>query len=168
MQHPTWITKLITTFLASLVALILPACDVANLPRIKPGISTQLEVRDLMGHPEFVHENEDGTITWEYSRQPAGVDCYMIRFDKQDVVSHFAQVLTPETYGKIQPGMTQNEVRRLLGRPGSKTMFDNLQEEIWAWRIRGDMPMDEAYFLVHFTQFDSTVKRTSQRVEPKG
>jgi outer membrane protein assembly factor BamE (lipoprotein component of BamABCDE complex) len=164
MKLPTWITVLV----ASLASALLPACDVVNLPKIQPGITTQLEVRSLMGNPGFVHQNADGTTTWEYSRQPAGVDCYMIGFDTQDIVSRFEQVLSPENYGKIQPGMTQNEVRRLLGQPGSKGTFANLQEEIWEWRIRGEMPTDETYFMVHFTQFDSAVKKTAQRVQPKG
>lgn len=163
MQLRYWLSAL----LASLCAAVLPACDVVNLPEIRPGITAQSEVRQRLGEPGFIHTDPDGSTTWEYSRQPAGVDCYMITFDDKAVVSRMEQVLTGENYARVRPGMTPVEIRRLLGQPGSKTPFANLGEEIWEWRIRGDMPLDETYFMVHFDLGDGLVRKTSQRVQPK-
>lgn len=163
MKSSGWITAAV----AAVASALLPACDIVNLPEIKPGVSTQAEVRARMGEPGFIHWNDDGTATWEYSRQPAGVDCYMISFDPAHVVTRLDQVLVPASYAKIRPGMSKDDVRRILGQPGSKAIFDNLGEDIWEWRIRGDMPTDETYFMVHFSLQDGGVKKTSQRVQPK-
>lgn len=163
MKLPTWIT----TATAAIIAAALPACDAVNLPEIKPGITTQAEVRARLGEPGFVHANDDGTVTWEYSRQPSGTNCYMVTFNKDLVVSQLEQVLTAANYARVRAGMSQDEVRRLLGAPGSKVVFDNLHEEIWEWRIAGMPPMDETYFMVHFDTDHGGVKKTSTRVQQK-
>lgn len=157
----------IATATAALAAALLPACDVVNLPAIKPGLTTAAEVRARMGEPGFVHPNADGTVTWEYSRQPMGVHCYMISFDRQQVVSRLEQVLSEGNYARVRAGMGRDEVRRLLGAPGSKQVFDNLGEEIWEWRIEGTPPIDETYFMVHFATGHGGVTRTSRRVAMK-
>ncbi|MDD2885516.1 MAG: hypothetical protein PHT48_10780 [Dechloromonas sp.] len=154
--------------LTALCTALLPGCDASHLAKIQPGTTAADAVRQIMGEPGFIHWNDDGTATWEYSRQPAGVDCYMISFDRAHIVRQIEQVLTPTTYGRIRPGQSRDDVRRLLGRPGSTMRFDNLGEDIWEWRIRGDMPTDETYFMVHFDLQQGGVKKTSQRVQPKG
>ena len=164
MKLPTWIAVIFST----LAAALLPACDMVNLPEIKPGITTQAEVRSRMGEPGFIHKNDDGTTTWEYTRQPAGVQCYMIRFDRQEIVSQLDQVLNEANYGKLRPGMSQSEVRQLYGQPARKQVFNNLREEIWEWRIEGEIPLDETYFMVHFDTANGVVKKSSKRIELKG
>ncbi|MBS4017235.1 MAG: outer membrane protein assembly factor BamE [Dechloromonas sp.] len=159
MKLPAWIAALLTA--------LLPACDMVNLPAIKPGITTQAEVRSRMGEPGFIHRNDDGTVTWEYSRQPAGVHCYMIRFDRQEIVTALDQVLTPATYARVTPGLTQDEVRRLLGQPASRQTFDNLGESVWEWRIEGDFRTEETFFSVHFDLADGTVRKAGQRIQQK-
>ena len=158
----------INAALAALAALLLPACDAVNLKDIRPGVTTAAEVRGRMGEPGFTHWNDDGTATWEYSRQPSGIQCYMISFDRQQVVSKLEQVLVPENYARVRPGMAKDDVRRLLGAPASKTVFDNLREEIWEWHVQGDLPTEEAYFMVHFDTGHGAVKKTSSRVAMKG
>ena len=164
MKLPAWITLAA----AALLSAVLPACDFVNLPEIKPGLTTAAEVRKRMGEPGFQHWNDDGTATWEYSRQPSGVHCYMISFDRQQVVSKMEQVLTAANYARVRDGMSKDDVRRLLGAPGSKVVFDNLREEIWEWRIEGMPPTEETYFMVHFDTTHGGVKKTSQRVAMKG
>ena len=159
MKLPAWIAALLTA--------LLPACDMVNLPEIKPGITTQAEVRSRMGEPGFIHRNDDGTVTWEYSRQPAGVHCYMIRFDRQEIVTALDQVLTPATYARVTPGLTQDEVRRLLGQPASRQTFDKLGESVWEWRIEGDFRTEETFFSVHFDLADGTVRKAGQRIQQK-
>lgn len=163
MKLPAWITTAAT----ALIAAALPACDAVNLPEIKPGLTTQAEVRSRMGEPGFVHWNDDGTATWEYSRQPSGTRCYMISFGQDNIVSKLEQVLNDATYAKVREGMSKDDVRRLLGAPGSKVVFDNLGEEIWEWRIEGTPPLDETYFMVHFDTGHGGVKKTSKRIQQK-
>ncbi|PKO35522.1 MAG: hypothetical protein CVU34_04315 [Betaproteobacteria bacterium HGW-Betaproteobacteria-7] len=157
----------LATLATALASALLPACDIVNLPQIKPGITTATEVLERMGEPGFRHWNDDGTATWEYSRQPAGVHCYMISFDRQQVVARLEQVLGDEYYARVRPGMSKDDIRRLLGTPGSRTMFDNLREEIWEWRIESLLPSEETYFMVHFDTAHGAVKKSSKRTEPK-
>ena len=164
MKLPAWIT----TALATIMATLLPACDAINLPEIKPGITTSAEVRARMGEPGFKHWNNDGTATWEYSRQPSGVQCYMITFGTDQIVITMEQVLNDANYARVRDGLSKDDVRRLLGAPGSKMVFDNLREEVWEWRVEGMPPMDETYFMVHFDTNHGGVKKTSKRVAPKG
>lgn len=164
MKLPAWITAATTAIGAAL----LPACDVVNLQEIKPGLTTAAEVRSRMGEPGFLHWNDDGTATWEYSRQPSGVHCYMISFDHQQIVSKVEQVLNDANYARVRDGMSKDDVRRLLGIPGSKVVFDNLKEEVWEWRIEGVPSIEETYFMVHFDTGHGGVKKTSKRVAMKG
>ena len=163
MKLPAWITAA-----ASAVIATLPGCDYVNMQEMKPGITTQAEVRARMGEPGFVHRNDDGTATWEYARQPNGTQCYMITFGPNQVISRIEQALTDANYGKVRPGMSKDDIRRLLGAPGTKQLFANLGEEIWEWRIEGMPPMEETYFMVHFDTDSGDVKKTSKRVQPKG
>ncbi len=160
--------RLGSAFLALFCSVFLPACDVVNLPEIKPGITAQSEVRSRMGEPGFVHHDADGSIVWEYTRQPSGRSCYMIRFDAQGVVSEMAQVLSPPYFSRALPGMKHEEIRRLLGQPARKQIFENLGEEVWEWRVTGENPLDDSYFNVYFNLHDGQVKKSGFRIEPKG
>jgi hypothetical protein len=160
MKLPSWITAAST----ALATALLPACDVINLPEIKPGITTASEVQSRMGSPGFEFQNEDGSVTWEYTRQPAGVTCYMITIGSNRIVEKMEQVLNAANYGRVQPGMSEEEIRRLFGAPASKMVFKNLGETIWEWHIEGTPPMDETYFMVHFDLTTGVVKKTSQRI----
>ena len=89
MKLPAWIN----TATAALAAAVLPACDGFNLQDIRPGITTQAEVRARMGEPSRVHWNDDGTAVWEYNRQPNGVHCHMIAFNRDNIVASGAEVV---------------------------------------------------------------------------
>lgn len=164
MKLPAWMC----TATAALASVLLPACDYVNLKEIKVGLTTQAEIRARMGEPGFVHWNDDGTATWEYARQPAGTNCYMITFGQDQIVRKLEQALNEQNYARIRDGLAKDDVRRILGAPGSKVVFDNLREEIWEWRIEGSIPMEETYFMVHFDTGHGAVKKTSRRVAAKG
>jgi hypothetical protein len=154
--------------LTALVAFILPGCDMVNLPEIKPGITHASEVRSRLGEPGAQYSNDDGSITWEYDRQPNGIHCYMITIGPDQIVQKMEQVLTEANFAKVRDGMTPPEIRRLFGRPGSIQRFNNLREDIWEWRVAGTIPTEETYFMVHFDTDSGLVKKTSKRVAMKG
>lgn len=164
MNRSNWIPAA----LAAITAAILPACDLVVLPEIKPGVTTGGEVRAKMGNPGFEFTNNDGTVTWEYTRQPAGVHCYMITLGPDQVVRKLEQVLNESNYAKAREGMTRDQIRRLLGKPANRMVFDNLREEVWEWHIEG-MPHNElTYFNVHFDTGSGLVKKAGKRVEVRG
>ena len=163
MRISTWIG----TAAATIGTALLSACDVA-VQEIQPGITSAAEVKARMGQPGFLHANSNGTTTWEYTRQPSGIHCYMITIGSNQIVEKLEQVLTEANYARIRDGMSHEEIRRLLGAPGSKVVFDNLGEAVWEWRIEGIPPTDETYFMVHFDLGSGGVKKTSKRVATKG
>lgn len=164
MSLSTWVTAAT----AAVAAALLPACDGITLQELKPGVSTAAEVRARMGNPNYEHRNDDGTVTWEFNRQPNGVECHMLTFDANQVLVKVEQVLTAAYQAKVREGMGKDEVRRLLGKPGQVQTFANLHEEVWDWRVAGTIPTEEAHFHVHFDTADGLVKKTSRRVEIKG
>jgi SmpA / OmlA family len=161
-------TKWIAAAAAALGAALLPACDGVNLQALKPGVSTAEEVRARMGPPSAEHANADGSVTYEYNRQPQGADCYMITIGRDRIVQRIEQVLTEANLARVQPGMDRDDVRRLLGGPGSVSQFPAVNEEVWDWRVAGMLPTEEAHFHVHFDAATGLVTRTTRRVEPKG
>ena len=57
------LNRLFAGLLSGLMALFLPACDGINLEKLKPGISTLQDVRDIMGPPTMEWADPDGTLT---------------------------------------------------------------------------------------------------------
>ena len=162
MKTSNWITAAIAA-----IATILPGCDSFVLQDIKPGVTTAVEVRAGMGNPGYEFRNEDGSVTWEFTRQPSGVHCYMITFDPGQIVQKVDQVLNETNYAKVQPGMSRDEIRRLLGKPARVETFNNLREEVWEWRIEGMPHNEETYFNVFFDTDSGLVKKAGKRVAMK-
>lgn len=163
MTIPCWL-RLVSP--AVLIA-TMPACDFIAMKELKPGISTATEVRARMGGPAQEYRNADGTVTWEFNRQPNGTECWMVTIGPDQIMQKIEQVLTEANFAKVVAGMDRDEIRRLLGAPGSKTTYRNTNEEVWDWRVKGMMPTEEAHFHVHFDVATGLVKTTSRRIEPK-
>lgn len=110
--------KRILAWLCGLLsALGITACDYINVKELKPGVSTSAEVRERFGPPHMEWRNEDGSLTWEFSRQPEGIECFMITIGPDQILRRIDQVLNEETFAKVQHGMNGDQVRRLLGKP---------------------------------------------------
>ena len=116
-----------------LAALLASACDPQRISELEPGRSTEVDVRDRFGVPDNVWD-ADGLRTFEYNRQPAGQVNYMIDIGTDGRLVAVRQVLTPQNFARIQPGMDMAEVRRLLGKPAKVTPFDLKRETHHDWR----------------------------------
>lgn len=150
--------QLLLRLCALLAALGLPACD--GVTRLRPGISSAAEVRNIMGEPGMEWQNPDGSRTWEYSRQPEGKECFMLTLGPDAVLQSVEQVITPENLARVRPGMGKDEIRRLLGKPRSVQAYALKQEEVWDWKTGREVATDQ-FFNVHFDP-DGRVFRTSQ------
>ena len=150
--------RFLVALFAPLAALV--GCD-AGISQLKPGVSTATEVRSVMGNPTFEWKAPDGSTTWEFARGPEGVVTYMVDLGPDSVMRAIRQVLTEAYFAQIRPGMRQDEIRKLIGRPGQTMPFPNLQEEVWSWRFEQSHG-NPWFFNVHFAP-DGAVKRTSQQ-----
>jgi len=155
-------------FLALLCAILttlgLPGCDHVALKALQPGVSTAREVRERMGPPNQEWPNEDGSVTWEYSRQPQGVECFMATIGPDQILRSIEQVLTEANFARIEQGMTREDVQRRLGRPARTEFFQLKQEHVWSWLIDQRMPGQRVYFTVSFNA-DGRVVRSGPFTE---
>ena len=156
--------RLLTGALAGVVAAFLPACDMVNMDKLRPGLTTMSEVHAIMGPPTMEWLDPDGSATWEYPRTPNGVVNYMLDFGPDDVLRAVRQVLTEENFARVQPGMTREAVRRLLGQPAHEYHFALKHEDVWDWRQQ-DVSGSDVFFNVHFSP-DGRVTHTSRNLAP--
>jgi hypothetical protein len=160
------IKKLFAGLFSGLIATAFSACDGLALQDLKPGVSTDRDVRNRMGRPTREWKDADGTQTWEYPRTPEGIVNYMIVIGPDNVLREVRQVLTEENFGKVTAGMSKEDVRRLLGQPAHELYFPLKKEHVWDWKWKIESSMD-IFFNVHFDD-DGHVVKTSSNFVPKG
>ncbi len=122
---------MLTTLLA-----LLAGCDQQRIEQLQPGVSVEADVRRVFGEPTQVTERADGGKLLEYPRQPEGHTNYLITMGADGTLQSVVQTLTPQNFARVQPGMAQDEVRRLLGIPAQKRRFAmKPDEDVWEWRF---------------------------------
>ena len=125
----------------------LVGCDPQRIAELEEGVSTEADVRASFGEPEKIWEASDmaetplpgaaaepGARTLEYNRQPEGQVNYMITIGADGKMSALRQVLTPQTFARVLPGMRMEQVRKMLGKPMKVTPYPLKQETHYDWR----------------------------------
>ncbi|MGN6669608.1 MAG: outer membrane protein assembly factor BamE domain-containing protein [Trinickia sp.] len=124
--------------------------DALLLKGLTPGVTTEAQIRDQMGQPETERDAPDGSKRLEYPRGPQGTATYMVDIDAQGKLIAVTQVLTAANFAKVRVGMTQDEVRALLGKPGEVAVYRLKPETVWSWKWQEGGPSGDAFFNVHF------------------
>ncbi len=150
---------------ASALLLALAGCDQQAIKELEEGVATEADVRARFGEPEKIWDAPDGGRTFEYNRQPAGHRNYMITIGADGKMSALRQVLTPQNFAKVQPGMMMEEVRKMLGKPARITPFERQGEVAYDWRYL-ESPNTHMVFTVFFDR-DYRVLRTGSVVDPE-
>lgn len=140
------------------VATMLVGCDDQRIKELEEGLSTEVDVRAKFGEPEYIWQEADGSRTLEYNRQPMGARNYMITIGTDGKMSALRQVLAPHNFEKIQPGMSQEQVRRTLGMPAKVVPYQLKQTTEWDWNWI-DPPTRQMHFTVVFGP-DNRVKNS--------
>ena len=158
----------ILTYLAGAVvaALALVACDQQRINELEEGLSTEADVRDRFGVPDHVWDEGGGARTLEYNRQPAGERNYMITIGPDGKMSALRQVLNPDNFRRVQPGMGVEDVRRMLGKPAKQVPYKLQNEIVWTWKFL-EPPSEKKAFNVVFSP-DYRVIRTEIGPDPDG
>ena len=92
------------------------------------------EAGDRAARPGPGAVREQGDSKREYNRQPAGQVNYMITIAPDGKMSALRQVLTPQNFAKVLPGMPMEQVRKMLGKPMKVTPYALKQETHYDWR----------------------------------
>ncbi|HEX7682551.1 MAG TPA: hypothetical protein VF446_03280 [Trinickia sp.] len=124
--------------------------DALLLKGLTPGVTTEADIRGQMGTPETERTFEDGSKRFEYPRGPQGTSTYMVDIDARGKLVAVTQVLTAANFAKVRVGMTEDEVRRLLGKPGEVAVYRLKPETVWSWKWNEGGPSGDAFFNVHF------------------
>jgi hypothetical protein len=152
------------TLMGALLGLV--ACDQAAISELEEGVSTEADVVQRFGQPERVWPEAGGARTFEYNRQPEGLRNYMITIGADGRMSALRQVLTPDNFRRVQPGMGVEDVRRLLGKPARQVPYQLQNHVVWTWKFL-DPPSDKKAFNVVFSP-DYRVIRTEIGPDPDG
>ena len=161
----------------------LVGCDPQRIAELEEGVATEADVRARFGEPEKIWSAADmaetplpgaaaaaGARTFEYNRQPQGQVNYMITIGADGKMSALRQVLTPQNFEKVLPGMRMEQVRKMLGKPMKITPYALKQETHYDWRYLNP-PSTARIFTVVFDA-DLKVKGTAsvdeESVNPSG
>ncbi len=158
----------------------LVGCDPQRIAELEEGVATEADVRARFGEPEKIWSAADmastpqsnaalavvaaaGARTLEYNRQPQGAVNYMITIGADGKMTALRQVLTPQNFAAVLPGMRMEQVRKLLGKPMRVTPYAAAQQTHYDWRYLNP-PNTPMIFSVVFDQ-DLTVVRSGSALE---
>ena len=115
-----------------LVLPLLHACTSYAPPKMVAGISRDALVAQ-MGEPEMERRLDTGSRL-EFPRGPFGKHTWFVYLDPAGRATHAEQVLTSQNFSRVDVGMAQEEVRKLLGRPGEVQGLARSRGQVWSYR----------------------------------
>jgi hypothetical protein len=120
---------------ALLGALLMAACAGYGGSDLKPGLATRPEVLASMGTPAMSWKNPDGSEQLAYPRGPTGTQTFMAYLGPDGKLQRIEKVLDGSQFHRIRPGMSKEEVLRVLGPPGAPyTQYFSMRNELaWSW-----------------------------------
>jgi hypothetical protein len=116
------------------------ACGCAGPGSLTPAMSTQSDVRRVMGEPALTWPDAEGWTRLVYPRGPMGYQTWVVLVDPAGKVGGAENVLDEAHFALIKPGMTQEQVLHVLGppQPAWTTYFPRRDELAWEWRYCDD------------------------------
>ncbi|MGI4848101.1 MAG: hypothetical protein ACRYGK_08200 [Janthinobacterium lividum] len=120
-----------------MLALGTAACTAFG-PAVLPVGASEAEVTSKLGQPTHVYADGSGRVL-EYMHGPAGQGTDMVRLDANGKLVSSEQVLTMQTFGKLQPMVSRREdVLRTVGAPSQVRRYrDGLQAWQYPYRENG-------------------------------
>ena len=147
-----------------LAALFVAACASYSGYGLKPGSSSEDDVRRAMGAPAMTFDNPDGSRELVYPRGPMGNETYIAHVARGGTLQSIDQVLNDGTFDVLPMGITEEEVLRRLGPPRETMAFALSHTHAWDWKYR-DYWGYEAIFSVTFDAQGRALSKFKQRIE---
>lgn len=150
-------------------ALLVAACAGYGSSPLTPGVSTLPEVVAVMGHPAMTWRNPDGSQQLAFAQGPAGTQTFMAHIAADGRLQRLTGVLNEAYFGRIEPGMTQAQVLRILGPSGAPwtTVYPRTQTLTWSWLFCPSQNLQQ-YFDVNFDVNTGLVRNTGQHQMLRG
>ena len=111
---------------------LLPACSSYAPPDVLVGMSRD-ELVARMGLPNMERQLDAGSRL-EFMRGPFGKQTWFVYFDAAGRAIRAEQVLTEQNFNRIDVGMAQDDVLKLLGRPSEVQVLGRARGEVWNYR----------------------------------
>jgi len=150
--------------LAILGTLALTGCASYSGSSLVMNQSNEAEVRATMGQPALTFDTGAGAKRLVYPRGPLGVETFMADIGPDGRVVSIRNALNDDTFFQIRPGMTKDEVLRLIGPPGETMAFTLSRTHAWDYRFV-DTWGYRAIFSVTFNAQDIVLSKIAQRIE---
>jgi len=150
-------------------ALLLCACAAYSGRGLKPGVDQLENVVEVMGQPAMRWQNPDGSVQLAYPRGPMGFHTYMVHIGPDGKLQQIENVLDEKTFTLIHPGMSEEDVFRIIGPPysGWTAYFEARDELAWEWRYCS-IWNTASRFDVLLDNSKKTVRKTLSRTESCG
>jgi hypothetical protein len=122
------------------------------------------ELRGALGPPAGEYANADGSRTLAYPQGYYSGQTFLADVDRSGTVRGVRQALVEESFQRIDPGMTRDDVLRLIGPPVDSMAFPNRREISWEYRFM-DAWGYRALFFVNFDERGVVVGKFTRRIE---
>jgi hypothetical protein len=119
--------------LSACAALAAAGCASYDGHTLQPGAS-EADVVRTMGKPDDTITKPNGSKVLYYSRQPAGRQIYSATIAPTGSLLGVRQTLVPENIGRVTAGISQSDVRDLLGPPYRVGRAPLKPLDVWEYR----------------------------------
>ena len=147
---------------AILLAASLAAC--AGPATLAPGAPIA-QARQTFGGPSGEYALAGGGTRLEFRQGTFGRETYMLDFDANGRLVTNRQVLTPQSFATIQPGMTQDDVLVRIGHPAFVFPVGWQQSQVWNYRF-GGLEGDCVVFQVSISNATRAVTEAGPNTDP--
>jgi hypothetical protein len=99
----------------------------------------------------------------EYARGPYGRHTYFITLDREGRIKQWEQVLHPNNFQKIAPGMTKADVLNVIGQSFEVSLLGRTRGEVWSYRYETPLCV---WFQIEFSQ-DGVIRSAGDGIPPE-
>jgi hypothetical protein len=157
----TLATRRSGSLLLAVAVLVIGGCALLHPPGGLP-LGTPIEqARQQLGSQTGEYPLPGGGTRLEFAQGAFGKQTYMLDFDASGRLVANRQVLTPDTFATIKPGMSQVDVLSRIGRPVGVFPVGYQKLQVWNYRF-GGLEGDCVLFQVSFANATSLVTETGQ------
>ena len=146
------------------ITALLSACAAYDGYSLRAGASSESEVRGVMGTPAMEFTGDDGMKRLVYPRGPLGTQTFMASVGRDGVLREVKPVLNDDSFNRIRPGLTEQEILHMIGPPGETMHFARSDTTAWDYRYT-DTWGYLAIFSVTFDNKGVVVSKITRRIE---